>query len=152
MANDLGSAAAILVSNNSYRLGHAAGSGTRPRIDGGVLGIAVVESTEQAGRPWREWASQTFPVPSEVPVSAGVDGEAVELEPPIRFASRPGVLRVRIARQHPGASPSAALPNGGWDSIRSLLRIAFGRSPPRPGRRRAPGARGLPRPRGTPSG
>ena len=39
------SGAAILVSNNRYRLGRAVGSGTRPRIDDGLLGITVV------GRP-----------------------------------------------------------------------------------------------------
>ena len=43
---------------------------------------------------------------------AGIDGEAVKLEPPLRFRIRPGVLRVRIARRHPGASPSAMLPEG----------------------------------------
>ena len=36
------SGAAILVSNNRYRLGRAVGSGTRPRIDDGLLGVAVV--------------------------------------------------------------------------------------------------------------
>ena len=34
--------AAVLVSNNRYRLGRAVGSGTRPRIDDGMLGIIVV--------------------------------------------------------------------------------------------------------------
>ena len=34
--------AAVLVSNNAYRFGHALGSGTRPRIDDGLLGITVV--------------------------------------------------------------------------------------------------------------
>ena len=38
-AHDAG--AAILVSNNRYRLGRAVGSGTRPRIDDGLLGITV---------------------------------------------------------------------------------------------------------------
>ena len=36
------SAATILVSNNPYRLGHAVGSGTRPRIDAGRLGVFVI--------------------------------------------------------------------------------------------------------------
>ena len=40
-------------------------------------------------------------------VHAGVDGEAVDLSPPLRFAVRPGALRVRISSRHPGASPSA---------------------------------------------
>ena len=34
--------AAVLVSNNRYRLGRAVGSGTRPRIDDGLLGVIVV--------------------------------------------------------------------------------------------------------------
>src|SRR3954468_11401104 len=42
------SGAAILVSNNRYRLGTAVGSGTRPRIDDGLLGITV--AGEPAGR------------------------------------------------------------------------------------------------------
>ena len=40
------SAAAILVSNNAYRLGHALGSGTRPRLDRAVLGVAVLVADE----------------------------------------------------------------------------------------------------------
>ncbi|HEX5299160.1 MAG TPA: hypothetical protein VFW50_19420, partial [Streptosporangiaceae bacterium] len=40
-------------------------------------------------------------------VHAGVDGEAVDLSPPLRFAIRPAALRVRISSRHPGASPSA---------------------------------------------
>jgi len=40
-------------------------------------------------------------------VHAGVDGEAADLSPPLRFAIRPAALRVRISSRHPGASPSA---------------------------------------------
>jgi len=39
------SAAAILVSNNAYRLGHALGAGTRPRLDRAVLGVTVLAPT-----------------------------------------------------------------------------------------------------------
>ena len=73
----------------------------------------------------REWSAPTFEVDADDPVPAGIDGEAVELEPPLRFSIRPGVLRVRIAPQHPGASPSAHLPEGFVDSLRALARIAF---------------------------
>jgi hypothetical protein len=45
------------------------------------------------------------------------------IDPPLRFAIRPGALRVRIAPQHPGAAPSAAHPNGLLDAIRRLLRL-----------------------------
>ena len=113
------SGAAILVSNNRYRLGRAVGSGTRPRIDDGLLGITIVGAPTGRGeggrlpqRPWREWTAPAFEVDADHPVPAGIDGEAVKLEPPLRFRIRPGVLRVRIARQHPGASPSAMLPEG----------------------------------------
>ena len=34
------------------------------------------------------------------------------LDPPLRFRIRPAVLRVRIAHQHPGASPAALVPEG----------------------------------------
>ena len=49
------------------------------------------------------------------------------LDAPLRFAIRPGVLRVRVARKHPGASPSAMAPDGPWDGVVELARIAGGR-------------------------
>ena len=52
------------------------------------------------------------------------------LEPPLRFTVHAGVLRVRIAPHHPGASPAAALPEGLWAGIRAMLRIVAG-DPPR---------------------
>jgi hypothetical protein len=152
--------AAILVSNNRYRLGRAVGSGTRPRLDAGVLGVAVVDVPAGPGasggdgtpasrprRPWREWTVPAFEVRSERPVPAGVDGEAVQLEPPLRFRTRPAALRVRIARRHPGASPSAQQPEGAWEAVRALAAVAAGREPrPLAGARtrsgpRAPGSR-----------
>jgi diacylglycerol kinase family enzyme len=133
------SGAAILVSNNRYRLGRAVGSGTRPRIDDGRLGITVVGAPEHGDgnghrpqRPWREWTTPDFEVAADRPVPAGVDGEAMKLEPPLRFHIRPGVLRVRIAPSHPGASPSAMLPERFGQSLRALGRIAAGRDPQPP--------------------
>ena len=128
------SGAAVLVSNNRYRLGTAVGSGTRPRIDDGVLGITVASPPgggqgRFAQRPWREWSAPEFEVGSDHPVVAGIDGEAVTLDPPLRFRIRPGALRVRIAPKHPGASPSAAIPERAWDGIRALAGIATGRTP-----------------------
>jgi diacylglycerol kinase family enzyme len=130
------SGAAILVSNNRYRLGRAVGSGTRPRIDDGLLGITVVSAPTVRRRrghltqhPWREWSAPVFEVDSDRPVAAGIDGEALTLDPPLRFQIRPGVLRVRIAQGHPGASPSAVIPDSLWESIRALAKIAAGRDP-----------------------
>lgn len=128
--------AAILVSNNQYRLGRAIGSGTRPLIDEGLLGVTVLGRPVGRGRrgrglqrPWRSWTAPTFEVDAEHDVAAGIDGEAVRLAPPLRFRVRHAALRVRIARHHPGASPSAFEPEGAWAGVRDLLRIAAGRSP-----------------------
>ena len=108
--------AMVLVSNNRYRLGRAVGSGTRPRIDDGLLGVTVVGAPRGGGRrlqrPLREWSAPTFEVDADQPIAAGIDGEALRLDPPLIFQIRPAVLRVRIARRHPGASPSALMPEG----------------------------------------
>ncbi|MGV8964742.1 MAG: diacylglycerol/lipid kinase family protein [Cellulomonas sp.] len=139
------SAAVILVSNNTYRLGRAIGSGTRPRLDAGRLGIAVLGAQGNGasgpgpdGEPhaarMRQWSAAEFEVGSAAPVPAGVDGEALLLEPPLRFTSRPAVLRVRIAPQHPGASPSAALPETVGRTIELLARMALHGDDPRSSR------------------
>jgi len=119
-----GQAIVVMVSNNSYRLGSVIGSGTRPRIDDGRLGLAVLEAPSGGRRPrLRQWDAPTFEVASDRPVPAGVDGEALMIDPPLRFVIRPGVLRVRIAPHHPGASPAAALPDSIVDGLRRLLVI-----------------------------
>jgi diacylglycerol kinase family enzyme len=124
------SGAAILVSNNRYRLGRAVGSGTRPRIDDELLGITVASSPGGGRRlfqrPWREWSAPAFEVDADGPIAAGIDGEAVTLEAPLRFRILPGALRVRIAAAHPGASPSAAMPDGARETVLALARIAIG--------------------------
>ena len=129
------SGAAILVSNNRYRLGRAVGSGTRPRIDDELLGITVA-SAPAAGRrfiqrPWREWSTPAFEVDADGPIAAGIDGEAVTLDAPLRFRILPAALRVRIAAAHPGASPSAAMPEGAWETVLALARIAVRGTPKR---------------------
>jgi diacylglycerol kinase family enzyme len=127
------SGAAILVSNNRYRLGRAVGSGTRPRIDDELLGITVA-SAPVAGRrlfqrPWREWSAPAFEVDADGAIAAGIDGEAVTLDAPLRFRVLPAALAVRIAAAHPGVSPSAAMPEGAWETVLALVRIAMGREP-----------------------
>ena len=119
--------AVVLVSNNPYRLGRVLGSGTRPRLDGATLGITVAGEDAADGKKnhVEEWSAASFEVRSDSPVAAGIDGEAVTLNPPLVFRSRPGALRVRIAPQHPGASPSAAMPEGPWDALGALVRLAI---------------------------
>jgi diacylglycerol kinase family enzyme len=126
-------AAVVLVSNNQYRLSGAAGAGTRPAVDQGVLGVTVVDppvrGTRRRRRPWRQWVTPDFRVEATGPVPAGIDGEAVLLTSPVVFRTRPAALRARIAAHHPGASPSAIEPVGALPALRALLRIAGRRDP-----------------------
>lgn len=120
------SSAVVLVSNDPYRLGRLLGSGTRPRLDAGQLGITVIGSHGAEGKAKRvqEWTAPAFEVESDRSVAAGIDGEALQLEPPLRFRTRPAALRVRIAPQHPGVSPSARMPANAWEGILGLWRVA----------------------------
>jgi diacylglycerol kinase family enzyme len=121
------SAAAILISNNPYRLGRALGSGTRPRLDRGELGVTVLapivfgaDGDPTRKLSMRQWDTRTFAVMASTSLAAGVDGEALRLEAPLRFSIRPQALRVRIAPHHPGASPSVLEPDRPWKAIESL--------------------------------
>jgi diacylglycerol kinase family enzyme len=119
---------AVLVSNNRYRLNRVVAFGTRPRMNEGVLGVTVLQE-ERHGllSRWREFGAATFDVDASQPVQAGIDGEAAELAPPIQFRSLPRALRVRIARNQPGASPAAGTPGSNGEGVRSLLQLARGR-------------------------
>lgn len=123
------STALVLVSNNAYQLGPGIGSGTRPRLDEAVLGVVDVRLPTAAGSdpgsPWRQMTMPELEVDAECPIPLGIDGEAITLEPPLRFRIRPGALRVRIARAHPGASPSADLPRGPIAAAGALIRVAL---------------------------
>jgi diacylglycerol kinase family enzyme len=98
--------AVVVVSNNPYAIDRAVARETRLRLDGGRLGVVVL------GRPAprrtdRAWTTTALEIAARGPVHAGLDGEAVTLEAPLRFAIEPHALRVRICARHPGASPSA---------------------------------------------
>jgi diacylglycerol kinase family enzyme len=117
------SAQLLLVSNNPYQVARLRGGGSRERLDGGALGIAYVEvdtaadaerlaALELTGQVqrfarWNEWTSAEFEVRSGGPVEIGVDGEALTLEPPLRFVIRPRALTVRLPRAAPRRSPAA---------------------------------------------
>lgn len=124
------STALILVSNNVYRLGATIGSGTRPRLDEGVLGIVDFEppipGPESSAGRYRELRQPELEIACDIPIPLGVDGEALSMESPLRFRIRPKALRVRIAHKHPGASPSAAVPKGLLSGLKALLAIAAG--------------------------
>ncbi len=131
----------VLVSNNPYELTHLSGAGTRRRIDTGTLGIVAARvrgadvsklvALELVGQAQRypgllSWSAPEFVVHAEGPVAIGLDGEALVLEPPLRFESLPGALRVRLPRGA-GLSPAARAVSLTGESFGALLRVAAGR-------------------------
>jgi diacylglycerol kinase family enzyme len=133
----------VLVSNNPYGLTVLDGAATRPRLDTGRLGIVVARirsasdiaellMLETIGQSQRfrgllEWSQPEFEIRSSSLVAVGLDGEALLLEPPLRFVSLPGALRVRLPR-NAGVSPAATAPSLTRNDLTVLLRVAAGRS------------------------
>jgi len=133
----------IQVSNNPYVLSSLAGFGSRARLDTGELGLAAAEvgraadvaafvAADAAGRlgsfaGWSEWTAACFTVTSTQPIEAGVDGEAMVLDPPLEFNALPGAIRVRLPHDAPGYSPAALHAAPGW-TVGALVRAAAGRA------------------------
>ncbi|WP_171042412.1 diacylglycerol/lipid kinase family protein [Sinomonas gamaensis] len=132
----------VQISNNPYGRTPATLI-RRPRLDGGRLGVIALRLPEDpaaarrlvidaAGHPERipgslAWETTVFEVDSGRPIEAGIDGEALDLAAPLRFAIRPGALRIRLPARAVRISPVArALQN-----LRNLLRKG-------PGRRKLP--------------
>jgi diacylglycerol kinase family enzyme len=129
----------VLVSNNPYVLNRLAGMGSRPRMDTGTLGIIAVVITgaahatqlislEAVGQVrrfggWLEWSADRFEVTSGTPIAAGIDGESVVLQSPLRFRSAPAALHVRVPRSAPGLSPAAISPGLNRSAIGELWKI-----------------------------
>jgi diacylglycerol kinase family enzyme len=102
----------VLVSNNPYLTRRPGGGGTRPRLDSAQLGVVVIrrsrpddaEAGTAAQPDVEEWSAATFRTDCTAPIQADLDGEALELPPPLEFRILPGALRVRIPRNAPGAT------------------------------------------------
>ncbi|TXS42276.1 diacylglycerol kinase [Streptomyces sp. uw30] len=121
----------VLISNNPYQLGDAAGLGRRPRLDSGalgVLGVSVDNAAEAAGllrgqqaRGLTALAATEVVIDADAPdIPVGVDGEALLLPTPVVCRILPGALRVRVPRERPGVPGSR--PPVDW---RALRRLAF---------------------------
>ena len=112
----------ILVSNGPYGT-TVSGITSRPRLDTGLLGIfsllvpdgrsatravaALATAHPELYEGYRAWSAPTFELESGAPIAVGLDGESLEMEPPLVFSSRPGVLRLRLPQQAIGYSPAA---------------------------------------------
>jgi diacylglycerol kinase family enzyme len=95
--------AVVLVSNNPYSLEPPRAPGTRPTLCSGRLGVVVLGTPGAGSSPGSSWTATQIEVNAPAPVHAGIDGEAVDLTPPLRFVILPGALRVRIpSRQATG--------------------------------------------------
>ena len=140
---DWAGASLVIVSNNPYQLRRFRGAGTRPHLDTGRLGIfttrlsgaaAVAKlvtlgtiAQQRRSGSVRQWSSLEFEVRAREPVAVGLDGEALLLVPPLRFASLPGALRVRVPRHSTGVSPAWGAVPLTRRNLGALVRIAAGK-------------------------
>ena len=131
----------IQISNNPYG-STLATLGSRPRLDTGLLGVVALEIRNDleaaaflaalaTGHPdrfggLRSWATSTFEVSSGSPIDVGLDGETLEMNPPLVFSVRAQALSVRLPTGAIGYSPAARAI--GWRSAtRNVWRTALGR-------------------------
>ncbi|MEZ5145086.1 MAG: diacylglycerol kinase family protein [Acidimicrobiales bacterium] len=130
----------VQVSNNPYRFEGLTDFGVRDGLDRGVLGVVVTEVAGAAaaaelvrlaatGSPdrfdgWHQWEATELEVRSRSGhIEAGVDGEAMVLDSPLRFRSWPGAVRLRLPRARPGPPPRRVRFNR--TTMVRLLRLAF---------------------------
>jgi diacylglycerol kinase family enzyme len=130
----------IQVSNGPYGT-TTGGITSRPRLDTGRLGVfslvvpdavaatraiaAMATATPALYEGYLTWATPTFEVTSASPIAVGLDGESLEMDPPLVFTSRPGVLRLRLPLQAIGYSPAARAT--GVRGLLGLWRVVLGR-------------------------
>jgi len=112
---DVDGAFLIQVSNNPYVLGATLDASQRRRMDTGALGVVAITAATGAeaaqvvtlsaigqrrrSRHWHEFTTQRFDVRSRSGKAfAGIDGEALELETPLRFEIHPRGLRLLVPK------------------------------------------------------
>jgi len=132
----LESVLAVVVSNNPYEFARWARPGQRHRLDTGMLQVSVLDASTLdelerllAGtllgilefRPaLHHWTSERLEmgVPGER-VRAGVDGEPMSFEAPLRFTVEPGALRVLVPEELPASRQALPL-EASWHTARRL--------------------------------
>ena len=134
----LESVVAVVVSNNPYEFARWDRFGRRHSLDTGTLQVSVLDAGtlddlerllagtllgavefRPALRHWTAECLETGRV-GEL-VRAGVDGEPVALEAPLRFSADPGALRVLLPEELPENRQVPAL-EAGWHAARTLRR------------------------------
>jgi diacylglycerol kinase family enzyme len=135
----LESIVAMVVSNNPYEFARWDRLGQRHRLDAGILQVSVLDArtldeleellagtllgaTAEFRPALRHWTSQRLEigVPGER-VEAGVDGEAITFEAPLRFSVDPGALRVLVPEGLPTDRQVPPL-EAGLRAVRTLRR------------------------------
>jgi diacylglycerol kinase family enzyme len=103
----------VLVANNGYRLQNMADLGERATLEEGLLHAYVIEAVSRGsllgllaraavGKAEQaeglvDWAAERFGLEASRPrIHAAIDGEPVELEPPLQFEIRPRALAVLL--------------------------------------------------------
>ena len=150
----LESIVAVVVSNNPYEFARWDRLGQRHRLDVGTLQVSVIDAGTLdelerllAGtllgaiefRPaLRHWTSERLEtgILGEV-VRAGVDGEPITLEAPLRFSVDPGALRVLVPEGSPVSRQAPPL-EAGWHAARALSRWLHPPAGSQPADRRYP--------------
>ena len=96
-----------------------------------VTRLVTLQTAGQINRApgYEAWTTDAVEVRSAQPVEAGVDGEALTYDPPVRFEIRPAALRVRVARNAPGVSPAHTAARVRHAGLATLLQVAAGRAP-----------------------
>ena len=131
----------IQISNNPY--GPTISTlGSRPRLDTGRLGVVSLEIRSDAeaasflaavatGHParfngLRSWSTPSFEVSSGSTIDVGLDGETLEMAPPLTFSIRSNAVAIRLPVGAIGYSPAARAM--GWRSAaRNVCRVALGK-------------------------
>ena len=92
------SARIVLVANNAYEL-RLFEVGARDTLDEGRLHLYAARGWLPSA--WSERIGRAFRLEAEEsPLRAAIDGEPVDLDPPLAFEVEPRALRVRVAREN----------------------------------------------------
>jgi diacylglycerol kinase family enzyme len=134
----LESVVAMVVSNNQYEFARWDRLGQRERLDAGTLQVSVLDAGTfdelerlLAGTllgviefhpALRHWPSQRLEIGviGEI-VRAGIDGEPIALEAPLRFTVDPGALRLLVPDGIPASRQTRQL-EAGWQAALALRR------------------------------